>query len=482
SSVGSGETLRNSLDSEETLWDSEGQGASGTGEKTSEKPALVIPVAESKGGRTPAQAPGTQTETTEQPAVARNPVSGSGGSPIGQLFTADPASPVTSAGPVSPGSASSQPAGSGAGKGQAPALGGQQALSSNGTGPPVVSTGPVQPEPGRGQAVSPPSGMAGAGENGHTPAAGQSAAPVQPSAKTTGGPGQQGAVEGKGPVAGQTATATAGGQTPSGSGPPAAGENGRATGTVQSASAPPSTTAGGPAQPDPPKLETSGTGAAPSQARHPVEAAPQLPVPKADGQAPKTDLPPGPGTPRAEQSGPREENRLDADQPVVEKSGSVPASGHPAANQPGANDAARGRDAEGRGRSSTQEFLRGEGGQPPRTEPVPARASASGAESVAAQRGLRAPGEAPPVVGAPEHKPGGKAGEYRPRADSVVDAGDAPAAIVAAQLGSTTPDPGAKSLKDEASDGPVEGFVSVAEWGAVRDSVPQVRHRGERRG
>ncbi|MGW4134035.1 preprotein translocase subunit SecA, partial [Amycolatopsis japonica] len=57
-----------------------------------------------------------------------------------------------------------------------------------------------------------------------------------------------------------------------------------------------------------------------------------------------------------------------------------------------------------------------------------------------------------------------------------------PAAVVAAQLGSTTPDPGVKSLKDEASDGPVEGFVSVAEWGAVRDSVPQVRHRGERRG
>ncbi|RSN03391.1 hypothetical protein DMC63_40705, partial [Streptomyces sp. WAC 05977] len=87
----------------------------------------------------------------------------------------------------------------------------------------------------------------------------------------------------------------------------------------------------------------------------------------------------------------------------------------------------------------------------------------------------------PQVVGAPESKPGGRAGDDLSRAGSGVDTADVQAALVAAQLGSTRPDQVIRSAQDGRLDGPAAEFVTAADWNAVRESVPRTRHRAERR-
>ncbi|WP_152521491.1 hypothetical protein, partial [Amycolatopsis decaplanina] len=62
-----------------------------------------------------------------------------------------------------------------------------------------------------------------------------------------------------------------------------------------------------------------------------------------------------------------------------------------------------------------------------------------------------------------------------------MDLGDAQAALVAAQLGSARPEQLSRSTQDGRPDGPVTEFVTAADWGAVRESVPPTRHRGEQR-
>ncbi|ANN16067.1 hypothetical protein SD37_10710 [Amycolatopsis orientalis] len=408
-----------------------------------------------------------------QPAAGTTggPVTGSAGTGNGQVHTGGEARAAASSG------------------GQPPAAAGSAHTGSGTPGQPAA--GPAHP--GTGTVASP-----GAGENGRGPVAAQPAA-GQPVAGTTGGPGHPGT------------------GTPA---QPGASENGRPPATGQpAANQPAAATAGGPAQPGAPKTGDTG----------PAEGTTQPATSKTDGtvSAPKADSPAAPGTPKADSAAPapkpeeagRVKDQPEAERPVpengedgarqpvvVEDKRPVPVSGPPAANQagradsaanaPGSQDAARPAPGARQDGSPAQQPVREaqQGGErPARTEAAPAAQPSKGdvpqparppgenarpaTESVAAQRGLRPSGEPPAVVGTPERQPVGRTGEDKSRADSGVD----PAAVLAAQLGTTRPDHAARSFEDGHTAGPVAEFVTTAAWDAVRDSVPATRHWGERR-